>query len=114
MSKRVFCIALLKGTLDHKICPAWYGCKKSDWFNISDRQFKISSNHSFSYNEVNHTEIFFAYIHGNKRSKQFFILNSNEASAFLTFVYDNCDHNLDNNHISPLNTWYNNNSNSTV
>ena len=49
--------------------------------------------HSISYDEVNNIEMFFAEMQANEQSHQSFFSNNIQPSTFITFVYDNCDHN---------------------
>ena len=49
--------------------------------------------HSISYDEVNNIETFFAEMQANEQSHQSFVPNNIQPSTFITFVYDNCDHN---------------------
>ena len=54
-----------------------------------------SLNHSISYDEVNNIETFFAEMQANEQSHESFVTNNIQPSTFITFVYDNCDHNLE-------------------
>ena len=72
-------------------CPAWYCNKEKNWFKISDSLNRFG--HSISYDEVNNIETFFAEMQANEQSHQSFVPNNIQPSTFITFVYDNCDHN---------------------
>ena len=49
--------------------------------------------HSISYDEVNNVETSFAKLNVRNQSNRSFVPNNVEPSSFITFVYDNCDHN---------------------
>lgn len=49
--------------------------------------------HSMSYDEVNLVETNFAEIQFHEQNSRDFVPNNVQPSSFVTFVYDNCDHN---------------------
>ena len=49
--------------------------------------------HSISYDEVNNVETSFAEHQMHHQSRRSFVPNNIQPSTFITFVYDNCDHN---------------------
>ena len=49
--------------------------------------------HSISYDEVSNIETYFAELQANNQSHRSFVPNNIQPSTFITFVFDNCDHN---------------------
>ena len=49
--------------------------------------------HSISYDEVNNVKTSFAELNVKNQSNRSFVPNNDQPSSFVTFVYDNCDHN---------------------
>ena len=49
--------------------------------------------YSISYGEVNNVETSFAELNVKNQSNQLFVPNNVQPSSFVTFVYNNCDHN---------------------
>ena len=49
--------------------------------------------HSISYDEVNNVETYFADVQAKRKCICSFVPNIVRPSTFVTFVYDNCDHN---------------------
>ena len=49
--------------------------------------------HSISYDEVNNVKTSFAELNVKNQSNRSFMPNNVQPSSFVTFVYDNCDHN---------------------
>lgn len=49
--------------------------------------------HSISYDEVNNVETSFAEVQASNKNHRSFVPNNVQPSTFVTFVYDNCDHN---------------------
>ena len=49
--------------------------------------------HSISYDDVNNIETSFAEAQANNKNHRSFVPNNVQPSTFVTFVYDNCDHN---------------------
>ena len=60
-------------------------------------KFMINSlnriSHSISDDEVNNIETFLAEVEASEQSHQSFVPNKIQPSTFITFVFDNCDHN---------------------
>ena len=51
--------------------------------------------HSMSYDEVNSVETAFAVVQSKEKNFQSYVPNNVQPSTFITFVYDNCDHNAE-------------------
>ena len=49
--------------------------------------------HSIGYDEVNNVETYFTEVQAYQRSHRSFVPNNVQPSTFITFVFDNCDHN---------------------
>ena len=49
--------------------------------------------HSISYDEINNVETSFAELQSQQQNHRSFVPNNIQPSTFLTFVFDNCDHN---------------------
>ena len=49
--------------------------------------------HTISYDEVSNVETSFAELQANHQSHHSFVPTNLQPSTFVTFVYDNCDHN---------------------
>ena len=51
--------------------------------------------HTVSYDEINSIETKLAEDQANWREPRKFVFNNIQPSVFVTFVYDNCDHNIE-------------------
>ena len=49
--------------------------------------------HCISYDEINNAETSFAELQIHNQANQSFVPNNVQPSCFVTFVYDNCEHN---------------------